>query len=279
LVLSSCRKDFEFSPSTGSLTFSKDTVYLDTVFSNIGSSTYQLKVYNQSNENIMVPVVKLGSGEASHYRLNVDGMVGKVFENVEILAKDSLFIFIETTVDINNLPSLDGTFLYTDHIEFDTNTKLQKVALVTLVQDAYFIYPNRDNTTKIIETLTLNVGGQAVETNIQGRELLPSELTFTNDKPYVIYGYAAVPNGETLTIDAGARVYFHDNSGLIVTEGATLHINGALSTDQTALENEVILEGDRLEPFFSNIQGQWGYIWLMDGNINNTINYTTINNA
>src|SRR5690606_39856047 len=61
-----------------------------------------------------------------------------IFENVEILAKDSLFIFIETTVDINNLPSLDGTFLYTDHIEFDTSTKLQKVALVTLVQDAYF---------------------------------------------------------------------------------------------------------------------------------------------
>jgi hypothetical protein len=279
LVLSSCRKDFEFSPSTGRLTFSKDTVYLDTVFSNIGSSTYQLKVYNRSNENIVVPVVKLGLGEASHYRLNVDGMAGKVFENVEILAKDSLFIFIETTVDINNLPSLDGTFLYTDHIEFDTSTKLQKVALVTLVQDAYFIYPNRDNTTKIIETLTLNVGGQAVETNIQGRELLPSELTFTNDKPYVIYGYAAVPNGETLTIDAGARVYFHDNSGLIVTEGATLNINGALSTDQTTLENEVILEGDRLEPFFSNIPGQWGYIWLMDGSINNTINYTTIKNA
>src|SRR5690606_25487801 len=120
LVLSSCRKDFDFSPSTGRLTFSKDSVYLDTVFSNIGSSTYQLKVYNRSNENIVVPVVKLGLGEAFHYRLNVDGMAWKVFENVEILAKDSLFIFINSTVDINNLPSLDGSLLYTDRIEFDT---------------------------------------------------------------------------------------------------------------------------------------------------------------
>ncbi|WP_111309816.1 hypothetical protein [Confluentibacter sediminis] len=276
---SSCRKDFEFSPSTGSLEFSKDTVYLDTVFSNIGSSTYNLKVYNRSNEDLVIPIVKLALGHASQYRLNVDGIAGKVFENVEILAKDSLFIFIETTIDINNFPNPDGKYLYTDHIEFDTSTNLQKVELVTLVQDAVFIYPDRDNTTKIIKTLTLNIGGQQVETELQGRELLPSELTFTNQKPYVIYGFAAVPNGKTLTIDAGARLHFHENSGLIVSEGATLNINGALSTDPDALENEVILEGDRLEPLFSDIPGQWGTIWLFDGSIHNTINYATIKNA
>ncbi|PKQ44591.1 right-handed parallel beta-helix repeat-containing protein [Confluentibacter flavum] len=279
MLWSSCRKDFEFSPSTGSLEFSKDTVYLDTVFSNIGSSTYSLKVYNRSNENIVVPVVKLGLGEGSQYRLNVDGMAGKVFENVEILAKDSLFIFVETTIDINNFPNPEGKYLYTDYIEFDTSSNLQIVELVTLVQDAVFIYPDRDNTTKIIETLTLNVNGQQIETELQGRELLPSELTFTNEKPYVIYGFAAVPNGETLTIAAGARLHFHENSGLIVTEGATLNINGALSTDPETLENEVILEGDRLEPLFSDVPGQWGTIWLFDGSINNTMNYTTIKNA
>jgi hypothetical protein len=279
MLWSSCRKDFEFSPSTGNLEFSKDTVYLDTVFTNIGSSTYNLKVYNRSNEDIVIPVVKLGLGENSQYRLNVDGMAGKVFENVEILAKDSLFIFVETTININNFPNPEGKYLYTDQIEFDTSANLQKVELVTLVQDAIFIYPDRDNTTKIVETLTLNVGGQPIETQLQGRELLPSELTFTNEKPYVIYGFAAVPNGETLTINAGARLHFHENSGLIVSEGATLNINGALSTDQIALENEVILEGDRLEPGFSDIPGQWGTIWLFDGSINNTINYATIKNA
>lgn len=279
MLCSSCRKDFEFSSSTGNLEFSRDTVYLDTVFSNIGSSTYNLKVYNRSNENIVVPIVTLGLGEASYYRLNVDGMAGKVFENVEILAKDSLFIFIETTINSADIPSLNGQYLYIDQIEFGTTANLQKVELVTLVQDAVFIYPDRDNATKIIETLTIHAGGQPIETTLQGRELLPSELTFTNDKPYVIYGFAAVPNGETLTINAGARLHFYDNSGLIVTEGATLNINGALSTDPIALENEVILEGDRLEPFFSDIPGQWGMIWLFDGSINNTINYTTIKNA
>ena len=49
---SSCDNDFDFETSSGNLSFSKDTVYLDTVFTNIGSSTYNLKVYNNSNDNI-----------------------------------------------------------------------------------------------------------------------------------------------------------------------------------------------------------------------------------
>ena len=276
---SSCRKDFLFSPSTGELHFSKDTVYLDTIFTNIGSSTYNLKVYNKSNNDIVIPTVKLGLGEASEYRLNVDGIPGKVFENVQILAKDSLYVFIETTVDINNFPNPDGSYLYTDQIEFDVNSNLQNVELVTLVKDAVFIYPNRNNTTKIIETLTLNIGNELIETELQGRELLPEELTFTNEKPYVIYGFAAVPIGETLTVDAGARVHFHANSGIIVNQDASLQINGSFSNDQELLENQVIFESDRLEPNFSETSGQWGTIWLLDGSLNNSINYATIKNS
>ena len=68
LTWSSCRKDFEFQPSNGTLGFSKDTVYLDTVFTNIGSSTYTLKVYNNSDEDIYVPNIRLENGETSGYR-------------------------------------------------------------------------------------------------------------------------------------------------------------------------------------------------------------------
>ncbi|AUP77563.1 right-handed parallel beta-helix repeat-containing protein [Flavivirga eckloniae] len=276
---SSCRKDFEFSPSTGNLEFSKDTVYLDTVFTNIGSSTYNLKVYNRSSDDISIPSLRLALGEASNYRLNVDGVSGKVFEDIPILAKDSIFIFVESTIDINNFPNPDGNYLYTDQIEFDAGSNLQKVELVTLVQDAVFIYPNRDNTTKVIETLVFNVDGKLFKSKIQGRVLLPSELTFTNEKPYVIYGFAAVPNGETLTIDAGARIHFHNDSGLMVTSGASLQVNGMYSNDRDVLENEVIFEGDRLEPNFSDKPGQWGSILLLDGSLSSSINYATIKNA
>lgn len=277
---SSCRKDFDFAPSTGNLEFSKDTVYLDTIFSNIGSSTYNLKVYNRSNSDIVIPTVRLSEGQASKYRLNVDGMAGKEFQNIEILAKDSMYIFVETTFDIQSEVLAADQFLYTDAIEFDSGTKLQKVELVTLVKDAVFIYPNRD-AEGIIETLSFDVDGDGTpdQTAIQGRFLEDSELIFTNQKPYVIYGYAAVNANKTLTVEAGARIHFHANSGLLITNNATLKVNGQLSNDQELLENEVIFQGDRLEPLFKDIPGQWGTIWLFSGSKNNVINYATIKNG
>ena len=280
LFWSSCREDFDFAPSTGNLEFSKDTIYLDTVFTNIGSSTYNLKVYNRSSTDIVIPTIRLGQGDASNYRLNVDGLPGKSFENIELLAKDSMYIFIETTIDIETLSASNTQFLYTDVIEFDSGTNYQKVDLVTLVKDAVFIYPNRDSN-GVIETLSFDVDGDGNvdETSIQGRFLEDDELTFTNEKPYVIYGYAAVDEGKTLTINPGARVHFHANSGLLITNTASIQVNGEFSSDQDILENEVIFEGDRLEPLYENIPGQWGTIWLFSGSINNSFNYATILNS
>ncbi|WP_422104929.1 right-handed parallel beta-helix repeat-containing protein [Winogradskyella sp.] len=288
VMWSSCRENFEFSPSTGNLEFERDTVYLDTVFTNIGSSTYNLKVYNRSDDDIVIPTIQLENGTGSFYRMNVDGTTGlegdqegKFFENVELLANDSLFIFIETTIDIETLSSTDTQFLYTDRILFDSGNNQQDVDLVTLVKDAVFIFPSRDETTGIIETLTFDVDGDGTpdETTLQGRFLEDDELAFTNERPYVIYGYAGVGAGQTLTMEPGTRVHFHADSGIIVTDGGTLNINGALSTDSEAQENEVILEGDRLEPLFADVPGQWGTIWLFNGSMDNTINYATIKNA
>lgn len=287
---SSCRKDFEFDLSSGNLEFSKDTVYLDTVFSNIGSSTYNLKVYNNSDNDIVIPIVRLSQGQNSMYRLNVDGITGigaisgKEFENVEILAKDSMYIFIETTIDIQQLVSSETQFLYTDAIEFDSGSNLQKVELVTLVKDAVFIYPQRFLNSEgqyITETLTFDVDGDGMddETTIEGRFLDDTELTFTNEKPYVIYGYAAVDNGKTLNVEAGARVHFHANSGLLVTSGGSINAQGILSTDEDLMEGEIIFEGDRLEPAFSDVPGQWQTIWLFNGSTNNTFDHVTIKNS
>lgn len=276
ILWSSCRNDFETVASTGNLEFSKDTVYLDTIFTNIGSSTYNLKVYNNSKEDIHIPTLQLAQGEASHYRLNVDGVPGKVFQDVQILAKDSIFIFVETTFDISNPPTNSNEFIYTDQILFDSGANQQKVELVTLVKDAVFLYPERhaDGTT---ETLILGSGENTVE--IPGFFLDDDELTFTNEKPYVIYGFAAVKANKTLKVEAGARVHFHYNSGILVAENASMKVMGAPSFDKEALENEVIFQGDRLETSYSDTPGQWGYIRLTSGSVNNEFNHTTIKNA
>lgn len=279
ILWSSCRKDFEFTQSTGNLEFSSDTLFLDTIFTNIGSSTYNFKVYNRSDEDIVIPNVSLALGENSQYRLNVDGVAGKTFENVELLANDSIFIFVETTVDINNSGNDNTTFLYTDQVEFDTGANQQKVELVTLVNDAIFIFPGRNNATRVLDSLTINIAGMRVNPGLEGRALTSRELTLTNEKPYVFYGFAAVPPGRTLTVEAGARLHFHENSGIVVQAGASIQVNGALSSDPKLLENEVIFEGDRLESEFADVPGQWSAIWLVEGSINNTFNYTTIKNG
>ncbi|MBS3739499.1 MAG: hypothetical protein KGY51_10995, partial [Psychroflexus sp.] len=278
LAMSSCREDFEFEPSSGNLEFSTDTLFLDTVFTNIGSSTFQFKVYNRSDDDISIPSVGLAEGESSKYRLNVDGVPGKTLQNVEILANDSIFVFVEVTADIEEVIAQDTQFLLTDEVEFDSGDQLQKVDLVTLIQDAVFLFPERfeDGTT---ETISLGMNEEGDEVLIDGFILDDSELVFTNEKPYVIYGYAGVPSGQTLQIQAGARLHFHDNSGIIVAQDASLHVNGQLSSDPESLENEVIFEGDRLEPEFSEVPGQWGTIWLTAGSTDNQFNYATIKNA
>ena len=60
VLSTSCRNDFSFEPNQGNLRFSKQTIYLDTVFTNIGSSTYRLKVYNQSDKDISIPLQNSG---------------------------------------------------------------------------------------------------------------------------------------------------------------------------------------------------------------------------
>ena len=93
--LISCNDDFDRTVlNTGDLSFSRDTVYLDTIFTNISSSTRTLKVYNKSNNSITIPSIQLGRGEESFYRLNVDGIAGKTFTNIDIIAQDSIYVFI-----------------------------------------------------------------------------------------------------------------------------------------------------------------------------------------
>lgn len=266
LFYTSCRKDFSTVFSSGNLTFSRDTIYLDTIFSNISSSTRQFKVYNKSNQAITISDITLEKGSASFYRLNVDGVAGKNFQNIDILAHDSIFVFVEATIDFNAVTNP----LYTDKILFDTGSNQQKVDLVTLVQDAHFLFPSRD-ANGIKETITLGFDDKGEPIAVNGF-FLNGNTTFANDKPYVIYGYVGVTENTTLIINKGAQLHFHENSGIIVSKNASLTVNGTI-------DEKVIFQGDRLEPQFENTGGQWGTIWLRAGSKNNVINNALIKNS
>lgn len=277
ILLSSCRKDFSTELSNGKLSFSKDTVFFNRVFDNISSSTHRFTVKNNSSQDISIPSITLARGENSFYRINVDGIDGKSFEDITILAKDSIYVFLEATIDFDQI--IDPEFMYRDQLLFDNGTKQQKVELEALVLDVNLIRPSRTaiNNGFEYEQIILGQNSDGEDVGLRGTNLTEN-ATWTNNKPYLVYNYIGVPSGKTLTIEKGCRVYFHNNSGIIVQSGGKLIINGSLSTTDD-LENQVIIQGDRLEDDFAEVAGQWGTIWFMEGSENSEINNTTIKNA
>ncbi|UPT65755.1 MAG: right-handed parallel beta-helix repeat-containing protein [Sphingobacteriales bacterium JAD_PAG50586_3] len=269
-IFSSCKKEID-NPEGGVLVFSTDTVQFDTVFTTMGSTTKAFKVYNPGDKKIKIDDIRLAGGTASQFRLNIDGTPGTQVTDVELEAGDSIFIFVEVTVDPQ---SLNTPFVIADSVMFTSGTSVQSVMLVAWGQDAYFYSPTTfsDEGLPAFSVLECTGGG----------------VTWTNDKPHVIFGSLLVGAGCTLTIEAGCEVRFYKNSNLVIDEGATLIVNGL--PDQ-----KVLFAGTRLEDYLEDAPGQWGtYIQIIDNgqvfrstiggiwlynNSNATINHAIIKNA
>ncbi len=192
LYLASCRDDnFDNSPDIA-LQFSTDSVVFDTVFSGIGSATRRFKVYNPSDKKIRISEIRLGKGNASKYRMNIDGVPANELSDVEIAGKDSMYIFVEVTINTNQ-----DMLLEQDSIIFRTNGNYQDIKLLAWGQDVHFINAEIINTT-----------------------------IWTSDKPYLVYNSMLVDTNQVLTLEAGTHIYFHRGSRMYIA--GTLIINGTL---------------------------------------------------
>ena len=116
------------------LAFSTDTMVFDTVFTTIGSSTRNFRVYNPNRQSIEISSVRLAGGANSPFRMNVDGEPTNHAQNLTVAPGDSLFVFVEVTIDPNNQNSPLRTM---DSIVFETNGNLQDVKLVAWGQDVH----------------------------------------------------------------------------------------------------------------------------------------------
>lgn len=243
-MLGACRKDQLLEDGNAKLQFSSDTIFFDTVFTTIGSITERIKIYNPHDQPVEIDRVWLKNGSGSNFKLNVDGLQGKNVENVRIEANDSIFVFIEVTVDPNG-----GTtpLVIEEQLLTSLNGNEQSVNLVAWGQDAYF-WPS---------IRFLEPGGSYI---------------LNADKPNVFYGYSLVDSLTTLVIPEGAQIHFHAGSGLIVGTGASLKVNGSE-------ENPVIVQGDRLEDFFKDVAGQWDQIVFTQTSTGNEINNAIIKNG
>jgi hypothetical protein len=235
LVAVSCNKDdITFDAPSQQLSFSKDTVFCDTVYHQVRSETYVVKVYNNEDKDVLIPRINLEKGSSSLYRINVDGKPGFDFKDVPLRKKDSMYIFVEIAPEATGPEAIAE-----DKILFSSGAGQQHVTLFSVVQDAEFF----------IETPT-------------NPNVISTHTTWNNNKAKIIYGNLTIDPNITLDIQPGTKVYFHKNSGMKVSSGATLNINGVF-------DNEVILRGDRNDPYYDTIPKNWNSIRMEPNSILN----------
>ena len=244
LAITSCKKDGQINPDSNlKLEFSADTVLFDTIFTSLGSTTHELKIYNRHGDDLKISSIRLNGGDSSPFRINLNGEPATEFYDKIIPANDSLFSFLRVTINPNDL---NTPFVVEDELEFVTNGNTQIVKLLAWGQNANYIVADK----------TVNLGGVIYPYHIVADSL--QTTVWTKERPYVIYGYALINSYGTLRIEEGTRIYCHQNGGILSWS------DGQLIIDGTA-EEPVIIQGDRLEPYYQNTPGQWQQILMMDG--------------
>ncbi|MFT7588860.1 MAG: hypothetical protein ACI959_001073 [Limisphaerales bacterium] len=191
-AMGSCKEDTISTDPNDFLAFSTDTLQFDTVFTSVGSVTRDFLIYNNADQPVVISNIRIAGGESSRFRMNVDGIPGSDQDGIEVPANDSVWVFVEVTIDPNSdfLP-----YVVEDSIIFMTNGNTQNVLLVAWGQNANFL------------------SGQRI-----------CDEVWVDDLPYVIYNYIQVDSNCTLTILEGCRVHFHANSGILVD--GTLLVEG-----------------------------------------------------
>ena len=98
----SCQPERNFiEDSDARLEFTLDTLFFDTVFTTIGTITEAFKVKNPHKQFIRIDEISLAGGVFSVFRINVDGASGLRFSDLELAPHDSMYIFVEATLDPN----------------------------------------------------------------------------------------------------------------------------------------------------------------------------------
>lgn len=238
-VVSCIEDDFTSSPSDV-LTFSRDTVSFDTVFTDLGTPTARLKVYNKAKKSVKISSIRFRNDDTP-FTLNVDGMSGREFRDVEIRGKDSIYIFIECFLkpDDSDKPVLVG-----DKLDFITNGIAQSV-----VVEAY-----GQNVTRL-KAVTLD-----------------ADMTLTPERPYVVFDSLVVAPGVTLDIRPGVKLLFHDKASLVVR--GRLRAKGEVG-------KLIDMRGDRLDNVLPDVNydimaGQWQGVRFTPESFDNEMSYVNM---
>ena len=244
-AMTSCIEDSFTTSASDQPFFSTDTVRMGELFTLDASPTHRFVVYNRHDKGINISSIEFSDDSQGIFRLNVDGMSGKRFDNVEIRANDSIFVFVEATLPEN------GRNVAVDvlsHIEFRCNG--------------------------VTSRLPVKASGRDV-VRLKGDTRFAGSAILDAGKPYHITDSLVVEEGSTLTIPAGSELYFHSEARMVV--------HGTLRVEGTA-GSPVSFTGDRSGYVASTIpyeimSGQWGGIEFTPTSGDNYISHASVRNT
>lgn len=237
--LSSCKKDGTITGADAKISTSTEALKFDTVFTSIGSVTQSFKINNLNDQKLILSSVKLGGGEQSPFKININGTPSSSVSNLEIAANDSVYVFVTVNIDPNfsNLP-----FLVQDSVEIKYNGNTRFVQLEAYGQNANFLR----------------------------NAIIKEDRTWNNRLPYVILGSLQVDTNVTLTLDPGVKIYAHATAPILID--GTLIANGTK-------EDPVLFTGDRLDEDYKDLPASWPGIYFREFSKDNHLTFTNIKNA
>lgn len=239
IIFFSCKKDSFITSADASLNTSADTLFFDTVFTNVGSVIQSFKIFNTNSQKLRLSQIKLSGGNSSPFKINIDGASGPEVNDVEINANDSIYVFVQVNV---NPSSATLPFILRDSIEMDYNGNKKFVQLQAYGQNAIFLK----------------------------NKLITGNVSWNKTLPYVILGGLQIDTNATLNISAGTRIFIHADAPFLV--------DGTLKTSGTK-DAPVIFTGDRLDQDYKDLPASWPGIYFRVPSENNSLKHTIIKNA
>lgn len=231
------------------LTFSCDTLIMDTLFAEQQSATGRFMIYNENKNALNIASIRMAGGSESYFRFNVDGRIagrGEALKDIVIKGRDSLFVFVEMTP-----PTTDGEpyIVLFDSLLFECNGRTKDVKLMAVGSDA----------------------------RVLRSQVYTSNATIDSLRPTLVFNHIYVAEGAKLTISEGAKIYMHG--------GANIVVDGELECRGT-FEHPVIIRGDRFDCIndvdqtpYDQTPNQWGGIYLQNAQSHNIIENAHVRGA
>lgn len=226
-----------------SILVSTDTLSFDTVISGTTTTTKEFRIINNSSETVILKSVSLASGDNTYFRLNIDGEACPKLDDIEVLANDSIYVFVAATFSDFDT---DSVCFMTDSVMVVTEESTVAVHLITWSQDV-----------------------------IRKSGVFLADETWDASRPYLIQDSVEMAYGTTLSIKEGVHVFFHNN--------AFLRIQGGIKVDGSFNNPVVFCGDRFDETLtgidYETASGQWNCIQIYPWASECSFNYIVIKNS